>query len=175
MWSIDFWQRCKGNSVKTQYFQQMVLEQVDNCINHVFYFLYFMMFWHFKKLTGWGETAPLRASQFLAWEHSVSFICQLQPPHYLTFTHQANIFSSCMSSQGQVPSNQRHSYTLKSTGLFKITNSIWLILPYLAFSSETPVKALYFASPHSYSVWPNWYFSCGPVWHTVSLSLGKCK
>lgn len=143
MWSTDFWQRCKGNSVKTQYFQQMVLEQVDNCINHVFYFLYFMMFWHFKKLTGWGETAPLRASKFLAWEHSVSFICQLQPPYYLTFTYQANIFSSCMSSQGQVPSNQRHSYTLKSTGTIQNNQS------YMAYPS---LSCLFLRNPSKGSV-----------------------
>lgn len=62
-----------------QSFQQMVLEQVDICINNVFYFPYFIMFWHLKKFAGWGESAPPRANQFLAQVWGVvggmSFIC----------------------------------------------------------------------------------------------------
>lgn len=110
MWSADFWQWCKVNSMEmTQCFQQMVLEQVDTCINHVPYFM--TLFWHFKKLAGWGVTAPPMDSQFLAWEHI--FHMQFQLPHHLSLTHQANVFPCHISSQGLLPNNRRPSLYLK--------------------------------------------------------------
>lgn len=144
MWSADFWQWCKVNSMEmTQCFQQMILEQVDTCINHVPYFM--TLFWHFKKLAGWGVTAPHKASQFLAWEHI--FHMQFQLPHHLSltkpiFSHAVYHSRACYQTTGD------HPYTLKATGiLFRIANPILLILPFIAFSLEPSIKGLYSACP----------------------------
>lgn len=148
-----------------QYFQQMVLKQADTCINTVFYFLYFIMFWHLKKFASWGGSVPPRANQRLTQGLGNVFHMQPEQPHYLIPTHQVFIAFCSESSQCQVPSNETN----------KLANPIPLIPSHLALPLETLIKALYSAFPLLLLLLHQTWYLCGPTWYSTSPSLRKCK
>lgn len=147
IWSIEFWQRCKSNSmVMIQWWCYNVFnkwyQNKQTSINHPFLFSVFYDDLISLKTCWLGTSIPLNASQFLAGGHT----CLLHATPTISLTHQASIFPCPKIIPGQVPIPIpcfRPSLFPKAQ-----TRQSYIAYPVLPrFSLRNPNKGFIFASP----------------------------